>query len=170
LFPEIQIPAEIVTAFQTVVTVLAVYFVAIWAGLVVWTFQDVRRRSSNWAGQTLAVLLVLVFSLPGLLLYFLLRPSETLAARYERSLEEAAILHELEQQRNCPSCKRPIEQDFVVCPHCTTRLKQACAGCGRALLLQWKACPYCAQPVAQFVPPDAVGAPAGAAGVETGRA
>jgi len=164
LLPDIQIPAEIVTAFQTVVTVLGAYFVAVWAGLVVWTFQDIRRRSASWAVQTLAVLLMLVFSLPGLLLYFLLRPSETLATQYERSLEEAAILHELEQQHHCPSCKRPIEQDFIVCPHCTARLKHACVGCGRALRLQWKACPFCAQPVAQFVTPDAAAAPAGAAG------
>ena len=41
---------------------------------------------------------------------------------------------------------------FLVCPVCTTRLKQACGSCGSPLEPIWQACPYCATPV----PPAAV--------------
>lgn len=95
------------------------------------------------------MVLVVLFNLPGLLLYMLLRPQETLAERYERSLEEEAILHELDQRKlACPNCKRATQEDFLICPHCRIPLKRACPGCGRALNMAWRACPYCTAPVA----------------------
>jgi len=156
VFPEIQIPTEVVAALQLFGAILGVYLLAIWFGLVVWTFQDIRRRTRNWAGQLIALLTVFLFSLPGLLLYMLMRPAETLAAKYERSLEEAAILNELEQQHACPSCKRGVQPDFIVCPYCQAPLKQPCARCGQALALQWKACPYCTLPVGILAPSTTV--------------
>ena len=152
MFPEIQIPTEVVAALQLAGTILGAYLLAIWFGLVVWTFQDIRRRTHSWAGQLVAVLIVFLFSLPGLLLYMLIRPGETMATRYERSLEEAAILNELEQQHACPSCKRGVQPDFIVCPYCQTKLKQPCSRCGQPLALRWKACPYCALPVGTLAP------------------
>ena len=46
----------------------------------------------------MAFLLVLVFSVLGLIIYLILRPRETLAEAYARSLEEEALLQELEEQ------------------------------------------------------------------------
>ena len=46
-----------------------------------------------------------VFSLPGLLLYFILRPPKTLAELYEESLAEEAMLQDIHVQSACPACK-----------------------------------------------------------------
>jgi hypothetical protein len=91
----------------------------------------------------MAVLLVLVFNILGLVIYLILRPRETLAESYARSLEEEALLQELEEQGICPSCKRYITAEFVICPYCRTQLKEPCIKCGRPLSFNWLACPYC---------------------------
>lgn len=128
-----------------VIAFVVAYLVAFWAALLIWTFRDIRSRSRNLLTAAFAVLLVLVFNIPGLILYLLLRPRETIAEQYERTLEEESLLAEIEEQGACPKCKARVEDDFLLCPNCRTRLKKICAGCGRALHLRWSVCPYCAR-------------------------
>jgi len=123
--------------------ILGFYFLAFLLSLVIWAFRDIRSRSRDIFVQLLATLLVLVFNLPGLLLYFILRPQDTLAEAYQRSLEEEALLQDIEERDSCPACKRPIEPDYLFCPHCHTQLRKACPNCGRLLHLAWDLCPYC---------------------------
>ena len=126
---------------------LAAFMTAVWVSVVIWTFRDIRSRSRDIFAQILATLMVLVFfpffPFPGLLLYLLLRPRETLSEIYERSLEEEALLQGIEERLACPGCNRRIEEAFMVCPTCHTRLKKACPACGRLLHLRWNLCPYC---------------------------
>jgi RNA polymerase subunit RPABC4/transcription elongation factor Spt4 len=84
-----------------------------------------------------------LFPLPGLLLYWILRPRETLAEIYERSLEEETLLQGIEERLACPGCNRRIEETFMICPTCHTRLKKGCPSCGQLLHLRWNICPYC---------------------------
>ena len=127
-------------------TVAAAYVLVLWIGIIAWTYRDIRDRTRDAAFQTVAVLLVLVFNIPGWFIYMLLRPGETLGEAYARSLEEEALLQELEDQAICPSCKRYVSADFVICPHCRTKLKEPCPNCGRPLNFNWVACPYCMSP------------------------
>ena len=53
------------------------------------------------------------------------------------------MLQELERLGTCPSCRRRIEEDYLLCPYCRTSLRKPCAQCGRALSFGWVACPYC---------------------------
>lgn len=126
---------------------LAAFLTATWIGAVIWAFRDIRSRSRDIFAQVLATLMVLVFfplfPVPGLLLYFILRPRETLAEVYERSLEEEVLLQGIEERLACPGCNRRIEDSFMICPTCHTRLKKACPSCGRLLHLRWNICPYC---------------------------
>jgi RNA polymerase subunit RPABC4/transcription elongation factor Spt4 len=124
-------------------TVAGAYVLVLWIGIIAWTYRDIRDRTRDTAFQIVAVLLVLVFNVPGWIIYMILRPNETLAEAYSRSLEEEALLQELEEQGICPSCRRYVSADFVICPHCRTRLKEPCTNCGRALNFNWVACPYC---------------------------
>jgi RNA polymerase subunit RPABC4/transcription elongation factor Spt4 len=124
-------------------TVAGAYVLVLWIGIIAWTYRDIRDRTRDTAFQIVAVLLVLVFNIPGWIIYMILRPDETLAEAYSRSLEEEALLQELEEQPICPSCKRYVSADFIICPHCRTRLKEPCANCGRPLNFNWVACPYC---------------------------
>ncbi|NLD44916.1 MAG: zinc ribbon domain-containing protein [Chloroflexi bacterium] len=123
--------------------VLGAYLLALYVGLIVWTYRDVRARSRDVLAHITAPLLVAVFTLPGLLVYVLLRPHTTLAEEYERSLAEEAILQDLDEDRVCPSCRRRVEADFLVCPSCHQQLRLRCVGCGRLLHPEWDVCPYC---------------------------
>jgi RNA polymerase subunit RPABC4/transcription elongation factor Spt4 len=120
------------------------FLVALWISLVIWTFRDMRSRSRDAFAQLLAALMVFVLGPLGALLYLLLRPRETLAEKYERSLEEEALLQDIEERQICPGCKQPIEDEYVVCPICHIRLRQPCAHCGKLIHPRWGICPYCA--------------------------
>jgi hypothetical protein len=88
-------------------------------------------------------LLVLVTFLPGLWIYLVMRPRYTRAQLYARMLEEEALRLELDRDVACPSCSRPIREDFLVCPACRAQLKSACTSCSKPLANAWVACPYC---------------------------
>jgi hypothetical protein len=121
------------------------YALVLWVSAVVWTYRDVRTRTSDPFSQAIAVLLVGLFNLPGLIVYLVIRPQETIADAYERSLEAEAILHELQLDSNaCQTCRRPVETDFNVCPYCKTLLREPCKGCSKPIRTNWAACPYCA--------------------------
>lgn len=144
-----MIPSNILLIIQQVLVItgafVGAFLVALWVSIVIWTFRDIRSRSRDIFAHLLATLMVVVFFLPGLLLYYILRPQETLVEAYERSLEEEALLQEIEEQYICPGCRQKIETDFVVCPSCHTKLKQQCPNCERLLHLKWNVCPYCGQ-------------------------
>jgi RNA polymerase subunit RPABC4/transcription elongation factor Spt4 len=129
------------------VALFAAFLTAAWISAVIWTFRDIRARSRDIFAQILATLMVFIFfplfPLPGLMLYLILRPRETLAEVYERSLEEEALLQGIEERMACPGCNRRIEEDFMICPTCHTRLKKECPTCGRLLHLRWNICPFC---------------------------
>ena len=142
------IPQEFQFAITLVIAVISAYLVALWAAILIWTWRDIRSRSHNILTAILAVLLVFFFSLPGLVLYLLLRPRETIAEAYERTLEEESLLQEIEEQGACPKCKGRVDDDFLLCPNCRNRLKKVCPSCGRYLNLKWSVCPFCARDVA----------------------
>ncbi len=130
-----------------VVAILIAYAVVLWLGSIVWTFRDISNRTHDGWAQSVSVLIVVVFSLPGLFLYLVLRPQETLSDIYERRLEAEALMRDMPQaQPTCPSCKQSVNSDYLVCPNCRTRLREACANCSRPLELGWAACPYCTAP------------------------
>jgi hypothetical protein len=117
---------------------------ALWVGLTIWTWRDMRMRSRDTLAQVAATVLVGLLSVFGLIVYLMLRPRETLAEAYERSLEEEALLQSIEEKPTCPGCGRHAHARWQVCPHCFTRLKRPCTQCGELLDLNWALCPYCA--------------------------
>lgn len=119
------------------------YLLALWFVLAVWTFRDIETRSRSVVTQVFSTLLVVLFWVPGLLLYRLLRPSETLDEAYQRSLEEEYLIQDLEELPLCPSCNHFVEDDFQICPHCHSQLREPCTSCERLIDLRWEVCPYC---------------------------
>jgi hypothetical protein len=122
------------------------YVIALWFALVAWTFRDIEARSRSVFTQVFSTLLVLLFFIPGLLLYLILRPKETLDQAFQRALEEEYLLQDLDDLPLCPGCQRAVDGDFVICPHCQTRLRGPCPACSRLIDLRWTVCPYCAVP------------------------
>src|SRR5205085_41649 len=88
----------------------------------------------------LALFLVVPFL--GRLIDMLCRPPEYLADVRERELEIKAMEKRLgARDLHCPVCRAEVEEEFLVCPVCTTRLRQACSTCGRPLEAAWQICP-----------------------------
>lgn len=127
------------------VTIYAgVIVVVFWAAMVLWAYRDMRARSRDFLGRFFVAGLVAALNVPGLLIYLFLRPRETLSEAYERSLEEEALLQEIEEKPSCPACGHRVHSDWQACPFCHTRLKKACVHCENLLELSWNLCPYCA--------------------------
>jgi RNA polymerase subunit RPABC4/transcription elongation factor Spt4 len=140
---------------------LGMVVAAFWLAMIIWAYRDMRARSRDTLAQILVGLLVAVLNLPGLLIYLFLRPRETLSEAYERSLEEEALLQEIEEKPVCPGCRQRVHAEWQACPHCHTRLKKPCVRCGRMLDLAWDLCPHCAtgQPPSDLTRPAYAAAP-----------
>jgi len=137
-----------------VVNLLVLFLVVIWLALVYWTYADARRRIADpmLIGCATAASL---FPFVGTIVYAIVRPPEYLDDVRERELEMQAAevrLHQIEQ-RLCPHCDFPVEQEFLRCPSCLRKLKDPCPTCNRPLDPQWKICPYCEAEVAMAAPP-----------------
>ncbi len=77
-------------------TILVLYVLVLWLSAVVWVYRDIRVRTNDPFSQWIAVILVGLFNVPGLIVYLVIRPQETIADAYERSLEAESMLHELQ--------------------------------------------------------------------------
>ena len=130
-------------ALNIVLIFVSFFGLALWLSTVIWVFRDIRARSRDIFVVLLSLLIALILPLGGALLYLLLRPRETLADQYERALEEEALLQEIEESDLCPACQEPVEEDYLLCPHCATRLKNRCPNCQRLMKLDWNVCAYC---------------------------
>lgn len=124
------------------------YIVALWFALIAWTFRDIESRSRSVFTQVFSTLLVVLFFVPGLLLYLILRPKETLDQTFQRALEEEYLLQDLDELPLCRGCQRAIDPEYVLCPHCQTTLRHACQNCSKLIDVRWSVCPYCTTPVA----------------------
>src|SRR3712207_655795 len=95
-----------------VVNLLILFLVVVWLALVYWTYADARRRMTDpmLIGCATAASL---FPFVGTLVYIIVRPPEYLEDVRERELEMQAAevrLHQIEQ-RLCPHCDFPVEQE-----------------------------------------------------------
>ena len=135
---------ETFASFLTVAAaIVGALLAALWLSLIIWALRDMRARTRDPFAQVLAALLVAVLPVAGILIYFILRPPETLAEAYERALEEEALLQEIEERPACPGCSRTVQKEWLLCPYCHTRLRKACPDCNSLMELQWNLCPYC---------------------------
>ncbi|HET7368402.1 MAG TPA: zinc ribbon domain-containing protein [Gaiella sp.] len=122
--------------------------VVFWLATVYWVYKDARRRIEDPWLVAMATVLGAIPPFLGPLIYMLFRPPEYLDEVRERELEMLAMEERLaEHGLRCPVCRGPVEASFLVCPVCTTRLKQACTECAAPLEPIWQVCPYCATPV-----------------------
>ncbi len=134
-------------AWQDLATIAAIalvaYLLILWVAAIVWTYRDVAARTSDTFTQTIALVLVIIFGIPGMLVYLVLRPKDTLMDAYDRQLEAEALLHEIQDQATCARCRRKVDHDFVACPFCRSPLRAPCSHCERLLAPSWVLCPYC---------------------------
>jgi hypothetical protein len=130
-------------AVQVFLALAGAYLVALWFALIVWTYRDIGSRSQSVVTQVMATLMTVLFWVPGALLYLLLRPRNTLDEAFQRSLEEEYLLQDLEELPVCHVCNRSVADEYMLCPHCQTALRDACGACGKLISVRWPICPYC---------------------------
>ena len=132
------------------------YVVVVWLATALWAFVDMRRRTMNpiWPYATAAVVVLAspaLFPL-ALLLHLIVRPRGTVAERRMSALRDAALDAEVDRSI-CPGCRRPVDEEWLICPRCRTALGHLCKRCGHAVGSDWDACAWCG---ALFVPPTGV--------------
>jgi RNA polymerase subunit RPABC4/transcription elongation factor Spt4 len=135
--------ALIARSIQVLIALGGAYVLTLWFAIVVWTFQDIQARSRSVVAQIFSTLVVLIFSIPGLLIYLILRPRYTLDDAFQRSLEEEYLMQDLEELPLCPNCQQYVEDDWVFCPNCRIELRDNCIACDQLIDLRWEICPFC---------------------------
>ncbi len=144
---------------------LALFFAFVfWAALGYWVYKDARRRVEDPWLVGIATLLGLVPPYVGPFVYMLFRPPEYLEDVRERELEIRAMEERLtKRDLHCPVCRSEVDPTFLVCPICTTKLKQACQTCKAPLEALWQVCPYCETAIepASIATMPALGTPRG---------
>src|SRR6476620_11267892 len=131
---------------QFVIYSILAYLVVLWLASAYWVFRDMQQRTENAILPYLAASLVIVF-LPvfplAVFVYKIIRPHEKIGEVYERNLAEEALLAEVESVKSCPTCARRVNDEWIICPTCRTRLNRVCPNCSRLVGLDWSLCAWC---------------------------
>ncbi len=126
---------------------MGVYLVILWLATAYWAFRDMQQRSDNAILPYLAaagiILFTPVFFIFGYWIYKIVRPHEKIGEVWERNLAEEALLAEVEAIHHCPTCERRIDDEWIICPTCRTRLNRVCPNCSRLVGLDWSLCAWC---------------------------
>lgn len=126
---------------------IAFYIVLLWAATAYWAYRDLQSRTTNPVAPYLAAALIILFTpllfIFGVIIYRILRPSETVSEANERALAEEAMMVEIESQPHCANCSRQVHEDWIICPTCRNRLRRVCPNCSRLVELDWSLCAWC---------------------------
>lgn len=94
----------------------------------VYVYRDANKRGMNAVLWMLIALLTP--SLLGLIIYLLVRNNYS--------------------DLKCPNCDTPVEESYVVCPNCRTKLRPTCEVCSAPIQTTWKVCPHCGSPLPEY--------------------
>ena len=126
---------------------IAIYLVILWIATAYWAFRDIQQRSDNAILPYLVaagiILFTPVFFIFAVWVYKIVRPHEKIGEVWERNLAEEALLAEVEAIHHCPTCERRIDDEWIICPTCRTRLNRVCPNCSRLVGLDWSLCAWC---------------------------
>ncbi len=146
---------------QLAIQAIAVYFVLLWLAAAFWAFRDMQLRTANpilpYLAAVLIIILTPIFFIAGVIVYRIVRPQERIGEAYERGLAEEALLAEIESIEHCPTCHRKINDEWIICPTCRSRLKRVCPNCSRLVGTDWSLCAWCGRDFERREPVMAVG-------------
>jgi RNA polymerase subunit RPABC4/transcription elongation factor Spt4 len=132
---------------QLALQAIAVYLIILWLAGAYWAFRDMQQRTENPILPYVAASFIIVFTpifFPlAIFVYKIIRPHEKIGEVYERNLAEEALLAEVEAIKSCPTCARRVNDEWIICPTCRTRLNRVCPNCSRLVGLDWSLCAWC---------------------------
>jgi RNA polymerase subunit RPABC4/transcription elongation factor Spt4 len=134
-------------AVQFGVRAIGIYLVILWLATAYWAFRDMQQRSDNAILPYIAaagiILFTPIFFIFAVWVYKIIRPHEKIGEVWERNLAEEALLAEVDSIHHCPTCERRIDDEWIICPSCRTRLKRVCPNCSRLVGMDWSLCAWC---------------------------
>jgi RNA polymerase subunit RPABC4/transcription elongation factor Spt4 len=126
---------------------IGIYLVILWLASAYWAFRDMQQRSDNailpYVAAAGIILFTPLFFVLAVWVYKIVRPHEKIGEVWERNLAEEALLAEVESIHHCPTCERRIDDEWIICPTCRTRLNRVCPNCSRLVGLDWSLCAWC---------------------------
>jgi len=126
---------------------IGIYLVILWLASAYWAFRDMQQRSDNAILPYLVAAGIILFTpllfVLAVWVYKIVRPHEKIGEVWERNLAEEALLAEVEAIHHCPTCERRIDDEWIICPTCRTRLNRVCPNCSRLVGLDWSLCAWC---------------------------
>ncbi|HYH93899.1 MAG TPA: zinc ribbon domain-containing protein [Candidatus Saccharimonadales bacterium] len=126
---------------------IGIYLVILWIATAYWAFRDMQQRSDNailpYVVAAGIILFTPIFFIFAVWVYKIVRPHEKIGEVWERNLAEEALLAEVEQIHHCPTCERRVNEEWIICPSCRTRLNRVCPNCSRLVGLDWSLCAWC---------------------------
>ena len=148
---------------QLALQAIVVYLIILWLAGAYWAFRDMQQRTENPILPYVAASFIIVFTpifFPlAIFVYKIVRPHEKIGEVYERNLAEEALLAEVEAIKSCPTCARRVNDEWIICPTCRTRLNRVCPNCSRLVGLDWSLCAWCGKDFER--PATAIAASAG---------
>jgi hypothetical protein len=126
---------------------IVLYLFILWLAATYWAFRDMHERTENPALPYVAAGIILIATpflfILGVIVYRVVRPAERLGEVYERNLAEEALLAEVEAVKTCRGCDKRVDEAWIICPWCRTRLNRICPNCERLVGLDWTLCAWC---------------------------
>ncbi len=138
-----DLPGWLETSLTAGKNLAPVFALVFYAAMVLWTYKDARRRLDDPILIATAVVASMVLPLVGILVYMMLRPPEYLDDVRERELEIRARERQLGMQQRCPHCRGVVDDEWLACPMCGTRIRESCSVCEKPLDPRWVVCPTC---------------------------
>ena len=129
------------------IQMIGIYLVILWIATAYWAFRDAQQRSANpllpYLVSASIILFAPIFVIFAVWVYKIVRPHEKIGEVWERNLAEEALIAEVESIPHCPTCDRRVNEDWIICPSCRTRLNRVCPNCSRLVGLDWSLCAWC---------------------------
>ena len=124
-------------------TLFIVALVVFWLVIIGWVWVDSSERTSKKGLKVGYILLVIFFNIFGLIIYLIIRPSETIEEIYWEDLERRYLKYETSELGDCPRCGSQLYPGYVFCTNCGYRLKVKCPQCGVLIDKDHVFCEYC---------------------------
>ena len=124
-------------------TILGLILVIFWLVIIGWVWVDSGERTSKKGLRFWYLLLVIVLNIPGLIIYLIVRPSETIEEIYWADLERRYLKYETSELGDCPKCGSQLYPGYVFCTNCGSRIKVRCPKCNVLVDKDHKYCEFC---------------------------
>lgn len=131
--------------FRFVWQIFSYGLVVFWFVVLYWVWLDSGERTSNRTVRISYVILVAVLNVVGLLIYLIIRPSQTIEEIYWADLERRYLKYETAELGDCPRCGSQLFPGYTYCPNCKYKLKTKCPRCKVYVGKKNKFCPHCGE-------------------------